>query len=115
MFERRDPLAVLEGVWTGHYFYPKIFGFIELSPPVKFTAVFEKNGDMFGGRIFEPNTFGRRSAEHLEADMTDMSIADDGAVSFVKKYNGMGGARHKVHYKGTLSPDGSSIAGRWRI
>lgn len=115
MFERRDSLEVLEGVWSGHYFYPKLFWLIPLSSPVKFTAVFERNGEIFAGRIFEPNTFGSRSAEHLEADMQNVAITGDGVVTFTKIYNGMGNVRHRVYYTGRLSADNASISGNWRI
>ncbi|HEY3320661.1 MAG TPA: hypothetical protein VGP72_09375 [Planctomycetota bacterium] len=106
----------IAGVWSGYYYYPKIplLG-IEISQPVKFTAVFKQDssGQIFGD-IYEPKTFGLLPAEHLEAEILDFEFLDNG-VRFIKKYNGMGGARHRVTYEGSISPDGNVIAGAWRI
>ncbi|MCY3024622.1 MAG: hypothetical protein NTW87_37090 [Planctomycetota bacterium] len=114
MFEQPFRRFDIEGVWSGHYAYRTFFG-LTIQQPVKFTAVFKNEGGMLGGQIYEPNTFGRREAEHLEADIVDLSVGEDGTVRFTKKYTGMGGAWHKVEYQGCVSQDGSTISGRWRM
>jgi hypothetical protein len=110
----------IEGVWSGRYFYRKVFGFT-LMRPVQFYAVFERNEDGIQGHIYEPNTFGRRSAEHLEADVLNLDIGPSPSpnggrvMRFRKQYNGAGGVRHGIDYEGGISQDGSRIEGTWRI
>jgi hypothetical protein len=105
--------ADLEGVWTGRYHYRKIFG-LELSSPVQFHVVFERGDDGLRGRIYEPNTFGRRSAEHLAADVVDLE-REEGVIRFRKQYDGTGGVKHGVVYEGNLSEGGRSVEGTWKI
>ncbi|MGD0093692.1 MAG: hypothetical protein ABSE73_27595 [Planctomycetota bacterium] len=114
MFEQPLPKIDIEGVWSGHYAYRTFFG-VTIQRPVNFTAVFKNEGGTLSGQIYEPNTFGRGEAEHLEADILNLSVSEDGAVRFTKKYSGMGGAHHKVEYEGRLSQDGATISGTWRI
>jgi hypothetical protein len=102
----------LEGVWTGHYHYRGVMSW--LAPSVKFHVVFQKDDGGIRGRIYEPNTFGRRSAEHLEADIRDLEVRD-GILRFTKQYDGSGGASHSIDYEGSISADGLSVQGTWKI
>src|SRR5689334_20000709 len=103
------PNINLEGVWSGRYHYRKTFG-LTLVQPVQFYAVFERDENGLRGRIYEPNTFGSRSAEHLEADILNLELTDD-SIRFRKQYDGTGGARHGIDYQGDISVDGLQISG----
>ncbi len=64
----------------------------------------------FSGFIKEPQTFGKRHARFLTADV-EGRIERDNSIEFVKQYTGKGRVDHKVIYKGKIRR--GSIEGRW--
>jgi hypothetical protein len=102
----------LTGVWAGEYQYPKD-GDVK---PVAFTLILIQDGKKLTGEIKEPNTFGAQDAPWLHA--TAEGQIDNGSrdFTFTKTYDGTGGVKHAVLYKGTLSVDGTKVTdGIWKI
>lgn len=100
--------AGLTGVWSGYY------GYDAQSDRVPFQAKLSAAGSSFAGTTIEPNTFGEPSTMFLTANVVGQ-VGANGAVSFVKTYDGTGGQSHSVEYRGTLAPNGQCISGAWAI
>lgn len=100
--------AGLTGVWSGYY------GYDGQSTRVPFQAKLSAAGSSFAGTTIEPNTFGDPTTMFLTANVVGQA-GGNGAVSFVKTYDGTGGQSHSVEYRGTLSPSGQCISGAWAI
>ena len=96
----------LTGVWDGLYSYP--YG----KASVPFTATLIDSGSYLGGTVHE------QVPEHgLAQFVSSLSGQRNGrSVAFRKTYDpGSHPAYATVDYSGTLSPDGTSIEGRWTI
>lgn len=93
--------------WQGSYAYD------DGRPAVPFTATIIVNGGVVSGRITEPATFGDGTSPQLYANLSGSS--DGYSISFIKTYDGHGGQTHSVAYSGTISGDGRSMSGTWRL
>jgi hypothetical protein len=96
----------LTGRWAGTYFYSS-------GNRIEFRASLEEREGNVLGRTTEPNVRIFRMSPEFFADLKGQVVGD--SVRFVKTYDGTGGARHSVVYEGRLSPDGTTIEGRWSI
>ncbi|MGZ3651438.1 MAG: hypothetical protein ACXVB9_02360 [Bdellovibrionota bacterium] len=95
----------LEGIWTGSYSYGE-------GKNVEFTLhVCRDSGGALRGSISEPNTFGDKGVDELRAVVT--GAESGGHLSFLKTYDGTGGAKHSVNYEGELA--GAHVSGKWNI
>jgi hypothetical protein len=99
--------ASLTGVWSGYY------GYDGQSGRVPFQAKLAAAGATFAGTTIEPNTFGEPTTMFLTANVVGQ--ASNGAVSFIKTYDGTGGQTHSVSYRGTLTANSQCVAGTWTI
>ena len=88
----------VSGSWWGNYYYSG------LNQSSGFEAVFVQSGTAVEGSILDDNSLG-------EAHLT--GSFGSGELSFCKIYNSA--ARDPVYYRGTVSEDGKSITGTWRI
>lgn len=86
----------LSGAWLGTYWQQK--------QPARFEMTLLHGGNTVSGNILDNNYLGEAS---LTGTVTGRS------VSFTKKY--LMGLRHSVQYSGTVSEDGNTIKGKWRI
>src|SRR6185295_7641122 len=94
--------ADLTGAWSGAYSE----GGRDTPFNIEFRSALEDGSGQtrrFVGQVAEPNVFGAGSAQYLYADITG-ETRPDGAVSFVKQYNGAGGVNHAVRYEGRIDP-----------
>jgi hypothetical protein len=100
--------ASLTGLWHGLYHYPALLA------PVFFTATVISHGSGFSGSTTEvARSFGDRRARKVSASLRGR--VGEGAVSFLKTYDGTGGWRHAVTYEGRLSADRTEIEGSWHL
>jgi hypothetical protein len=99
--------ASLTGVWHGLYSYPIP------RAPVSFVATLIESASAVSGTTHEPCAFGGSPSEVLYATL--LGRRRDGAVAFVKTYDGANPHYRTVAYEGTLSPDGTEIEGRWTV
>ena len=97
MSDARD----LSGVWHGIFNYPR-----EL-PPTNFVATLVEHVGALAGEIEEIDSQGGPLTALIHGHRAGS------AVSFVKSYDDR--HAHAVHYAGTLDPEGTEIAGIWRI
>ena len=74
--------------------------------------VFKDDGS-FAGRATEPATFGDGTSQVLRADIAGQVIGT--AVSFSKHYDGTGGVRHTVEYRGVIDPERTAMSGNWTV
>ena len=86
----------LNGAWLGTYW--------QQGQPVRFEMTLVQGSNTISGNILDDNYLGEAS---LGGTVTGRS------VSFTKKY--LMGSRHSVQYSGTVSEDGNTIRGKWRI
>ncbi len=100
--------AHLSGVWSGQYSYPR-----NVRAPVRFKMNLVLSQGKIYGSVSEPNTFGQKSSKNLYANFRGNIRGN--RVSWTKKYDGTGGVRHSVRYKGTLDRNKRSIRGTWHI
>ena len=98
----------LDGPWVGQYSYD------DGATTVEFKATLKSDGDEFAGTTSEPNTIGDKSVAQLTANLSGI-IGPNGAVNFVKTYDGSGGVNHSVDYVGYLETSGRCIRGIWHI
>jgi hypothetical protein len=106
---RGRKVASLAGPWSGEYGYD-----VPASRDnVPFNAVFGETEGELSGVIDEPNTFGDPAADRLYAAISGRRTGRD--VSFTKIYNGAGGVRHSVEYKGEANAAFTRIDGVWRV
>ena len=89
-------MADLSGIWLGTYW--------QQGQPVRFEMTVVQGGNKINGNILDDNYLGEAS---LVGTITGRSI------SFTKKY--VMGSRHSVQYSGTVSEDGNTMKGKWRI
>ena len=102
----------LSGVWSGEYRYPEGSG----QRPVPFTAFVIQEGGRVRAMIREANTFGDASSPWLHADADGRYDEATRTLRFTKSYDGTGGARHDVAYKGTVASDSAQVLeGTWDI
>jgi hypothetical protein len=102
------PQDNLTGVWNGLFRYP------DDGSSISFTATLIESGNLISGSTHEPCSLPDCPRKtHLAA----LSGRREGtAVSFVKTYDPPGwGYDAAVRYEGTVSADGTEIAGSWRI
>lgn len=97
----------LTGLWTGAYAAPYS------SRQTPFNATIEDTAGALSGSIDEPNTFGDPSADRLFATLR--GNRDGLSVSFIKRYDGTGGAAHTVGYEGAVDADFTRIDGNWTL
>jgi hypothetical protein len=93
--------------WQGAYAYA------DKRAPVPFTLQLQQNQNSISGRTTEPATFGNHSSPNLYANIVGNVSGSN--ISFTKTYDGTGGVSHSVAYSGTLSADGRSMSGTWRV
>jgi len=86
------------GRWFGNYYYA------DMSQSHGFEAVFAQSGNTVEGSILDDGQLG-------EAHVSGTCAGSE--LTFCKIYNSK--AQHPVTYNGTLSEDGKSISGKWRI
>jgi hypothetical protein len=91
----------LSGVWHGIFTYPRDL------PPANFVATLVDRNGALAGETEEVDSQGGPLTALINGHRTGTS------VSFVKNYDDR--HTHAVHYAGTLDPEGSEIAGIWRI
>ena len=65
------------------------------------------------GFVSEPNTFGDATSENLYAAFDGTVIGNK--VEWKKTYDGTGGVKQSVWYRGTLDRTGRTIDGTWMI
>jgi hypothetical protein len=102
--------AGLAADWVGAY------GYEDGRDPVYFNMSITKNGKVLTGHIVETQTFGSKSADNtLRANV--IGSVDGRVVTFTKTYDGTGGQRHSVTYRGTLVNEGESsfMFGTWHL
>ena len=99
--------ASMTGVWVGTYSYSN-------GSKVGFSFAFDSQ---CRGRSEEVNTFGRKDAPKLFANLRcDATRLRPGqTVNITKTYDGTGGVSHSVRYSGVVSADGNEISGQWAI
>lgn len=102
-----EPVDDLGGDWIGVYSYPG------LEAPVVFHATLTDKGASLAGHIREEIMAAAGAPVTVMADVRGGHA--ERQVRFVKTYDGAAGWTHKVHYVGTLTPDGLEIAGTWSI
>ncbi|MGH1350445.1 MAG: caspase family protein [Methyloligellaceae bacterium] len=100
--------AQLSGLWSGQYSYPR-----GTRAPVRFKMNLVLSQGKIYGDVSEPNTFGRKTSKNLYANF--QGKIQGNKVSWIKKYDGTGGVRHSVRYKGTLDRGKRRITGTWHI
>lgn len=95
--------------WTGEYAYDKP------KDPVAFSADLVFDDNRLSGTIKEVNTFltvyGEGSPRYLISNISGYIDRDE--IIFDKKYDGGGGYRHTVRYKGKFDTDAGKIFGTW--
>jgi hypothetical protein len=95
-------------MWSGQY------GYSTGQAAVPFTLTLHAAADgSFTGLTTEPATFGNGSARALTADVS--GSINGRRIYFKKTYDGSGGQSHTVEYNGTLSPDGHTMSGTWKV
>lgn len=98
-----DPIATR---WNGVYQYGD-------GRSNSFTLDLQVSGSSISGRTSEPATFGDGSSSTLTANIS--GSVSGSSISFTKTYDGTGGVGHSVEYSATISADGASMSGSWRI
>lgn len=93
--------------WQGAYSYT------DKRPPVPFSLQLQQNQGSIRGRTTEPATFGNGSSANLYANIA--GVVSGSSISFTKTYDGTGGVSHSVSYSGSISADGRTMSGTWRI
>lgn len=100
-----DAAADLSGQWHGIFNYPGG------APPNAFEAELREAGGIITGetreRSDDPRDTGHEQSAFIEGRRSGH------AVDFVKRYDAM--HRDHVVYTGSISDDGTEIAGRWTI
>lgn len=91
--------------WKGAYAYD------DGRPPVHFTMTLTTKGKSITGRLEEDATFGDGTSDKLYADITGTTFGF--TVTLKKKYDGTGGQKHTVAYRGTV--DGKAMFGVWDV
>jgi hypothetical protein len=105
----RGRLASLAGPWSGEYGYDVP----TTRENVPFNAVLGETEGALTGVIDEPNTFGDPGADRLFANVSGRRDGRD--VRFTKIYNGAGGVRHSVEYRGEANAAFTRIDGVWQV
>ena len=104
----KEPSAAsLTGIWHGLYSYPIP------RAPVSFVATLIETAGAVSGTTHEQCTIGASPNEILYATL--LGRRQDGAVAFVKTYDGANPHYGTVTYEGVLSADGTEIEGRWTV
>ena len=100
----------LDGEWIGAY------GYEDGRQAVAFDMTLSDNGGRVSGQIAEVQSFGTEAEDGALRANISGSIRGF-VVQFTKTYDGTGGARHSVTYKGTLVSDGNLkfIFGTWHL
>ena len=98
--------ADLSGAWQGYY--------QQNANRTPFAVEIAGRAGSFRGRMAETNTFADRNYPQLFANIAGETRAD-GAVAFVKTYDGTAGVSHSVQYQGRIDDAGRTIRGVWRI
>lgn len=88
----------IQGSWRGRYYYPGV------SEAHGFEAVFIDVDGIIEGNILDDGGLG---------EATVGGKFSFPLIKFVKVYQT--GAHHAVHYQGTMSEDGKTLMGRWKI
>lgn len=94
--------------WSGQY------GYSDGRASVPFTLSLKVAADgSLTGLTTEPATFGNGSSKALTADVS--GSINGRRIYFKKTYDSSGGQVHTVEYNGTLSPDGHTMSGTWKV
>ena len=101
-----DRFQTLTGKWLGRY------GYAHSTLVVPFEAVIVDRGGDLSGETSEPNTFRFDLGSVLDAVLA--GGRGDGAVNFVKRYNGFSPDDDPV-YAGILNAALTRIEGTWRF
>lgn len=96
-------------LWSGQY------GYSDGRASVPFTLSLKVAADgSFTGVTTEPAPFSAGNA--VKALTADVSGSFNGTrIYFKKTYDGSGGRTHTVEYNGTLSPEGHTMSGTWKL
>lgn len=97
----------LSGYWTGVFSYDQAD-----DAPTPFNAVLTQRGERLTGEIIEPNTFVETVDRELFSSLTGVAYGPD--IAFVKTYEPLPGAGHKVAYRGAVVDEATRIEGEWR-
>ncbi len=100
-----DPHDV-SGVWYGRYFASSAG--VEAN---SFIAHLEEMAGEVSGTITEPDTTGTDEVRRAFVDGDRMGKQ----LKFTKQYDPAGALAHSVAYAGTISDDGTEVAGEWRF
>ena len=106
----RPAQSELTGLWRGKYFYPRPINGVK---SVAFEMDLTFSQGAVTGFVSEPNTFGDATSENLYAAFDGTVIGNK--VEWKKTYDGTGGVKHSVWYRGTLDRKGRMIDGTWMI
>ena len=106
----RAAQSPLTGLWRGKYFYPRPVNGIK---SVAFEMDLTFSQGSVTGFVSEPNTFGDATSKNLYADFDGRVMGNQ--VEWKKTYDGTGGAKHSVWYRGTLDRERRAIDGTWKI
>ncbi|MBL8550373.1 MAG: toll/interleukin-1 receptor domain-containing protein [Hyphomonadaceae bacterium] len=110
VWQREAPAPVaadLSGRWQGYY--------QQGENRTPFAVQIDGRTGAFRGRMAETNTFADPARfPQLFANVVGQTRAD-GAVAFVKTYDGTAGQSHSVEYQGRIDDGGQTISGTWRI
>lgn len=98
----------LTGKWDGVFSYPNV---PEAGPTTPFLATISDMGGVIKGEVIEPHETGGGTAHS-----TILGQRIGTSVHFSKNYHDAGWEyQATVEYFGTLSDDGDTIVGEWRI
>ncbi|MCG8362544.1 MAG: hypothetical protein MJA27_04320 [Pseudanabaenales cyanobacterium] len=90
-------MADLSGNWLGTYW--------QAGSPTRFEATLVHGGNVLGGRILDDGNLGE--AQIVSGEVVGRS------VGFTKRY--LTSSNPPIVYTGTISEDGDSMQGQWRI
>ena len=98
----------LTGRWDGVFSYPDV---PEAGPTTPFLATLSDSNGVLSGEVIEPNEYHPGTAQS-----TILGQRIGRSVHWEKRYHGAGEEYHAtVLYFGSVSEDGETITGEWRI
>jgi len=98
----------VSGFWTGEYTYSQLN-----DSPVSFQTELKQVAALVEGTITEQNTFDEQAGQILIAELFGKVSGNN--ISFTKTYSNSPMGKDKVLYSGTVSEDGNTITGEWKI
>ena len=98
----------ISGFWTGEYTYSQLN-----DGPILFHVEIQQVATLVEGTTTEQNTFDELAGQILIAELFGKVSGND--ISFTKTYSNSPMGKDKVLYSGTVSEDGNTITGQWKI